>query len=193
MQRIAVFCVSSAGNDPVYRELARQTAGALVERKLGLVYGGGSCGIMGELANEVLARGGDVIGVIPQRLVIKEVVHEGLSDLRVVQSMHERKALMAELSDGFIALPGGMGTLEELFEILTWAQLGIHQKPCGLVDVKSYFRPLTEFLDRVVSEGFLRPQYRNILMEDTHPGRLLDRFAEFRATPTPKYMELEET
>src|ERR1051326_3032274 len=142
MRRICVFCGSNPGNAPAYRESARQLGKTLVERGYGLVYGGGNVGIMGEIANSVLAEGGEVIGVIPQVLFRKEVAHMGLADLRVVESMHQRKALMAELSDAFIALPGGAGTMEEFFEVWTWAQLGIHGKPCGLLNIANYYQHL---------------------------------------------------
>ncbi len=164
----------------------------LVRRRLRLVYGGGSIGLMTVIADTVLAAGGEVIGVIPQALVDREVAHRGLADLRIVGSMHERKALMADLADGFVALPGGIGTLEEFCEILTWAQLGLHQKPCGLLDVADYYRDLKRFLDHMVAERFLRPQHRHVLFVADQPGELLDRFEEYRPVPLPKWIDREE-
>jgi uncharacterized protein (TIGR00730 family) len=175
VKRICVFCGSSPGARPAYREAAEQLAEALVERDLGLVYGGASVGLMGAIADAVLARGGSVIGVIPRSLVRREIAHQGLDDLREVETMHERKALMTELSDGFIALPGAFGTLDELAEALTWSQLGIHSNPVGLLDVDGYFDPLLAFFDRFVEERFLAPRYRELLLVDTRPGALLDR------------------
>jgi uncharacterized protein (TIGR00730 family) len=164
MKRVCVYCGSNVGRWSDYAEAAKDLARALVNRRLDLVYGGASVGVMGVLANTVLAEGGHVIGIIPQGLVDREVAHPGLSDLRVVASMHERKTLMAELSDGFIALPGGLGTLEELFEALTWAQLGLHQKPCGLLNVRNYYRSLIDFLDHAVAEQLLEAVYRAMLL-----------------------------
>jgi uncharacterized protein (TIGR00730 family) len=169
----------------MYAEAAKDLAHALVTRKIDLVYGGAHVGVMGVLADAVLAAGGHVIGVIPQALVDREVAHTGLSDLRVVASMHERKLLMAELSDGFIALPGGLGTLEELFEILTWAQLGLHRKPCGLLNILGYYRLLIDFLDHAVAEHLLNPASRALLLVEERPERLLDRFGGHRAPVAP--------
>jgi len=180
MKRICVFCGSSPGHDPRYLEAARDMGRVLAGRGLGLVYGGGSVGLMGAVADAALAAGGEVIGVIPQVLQIRELAHRGLTTLHVVGSMHERKALMAELSDGFVALPGGMGTLEELSEVLTWAQLGLHARPIGLLDVAGYYRPLAEFFDRAVGAGFLRPAHRALLLVGDQPGALLDRFEGWR-------------
>ena len=153
----------------------------LAQRGLGLVYGGGSVGLMGALADAALAAGGEVIGVIPQVLQIRELAHRSLTRLHVVGSMHERKALMAELSDGFVALPGGMGTLEELSEVLTWAQLGLHARPVGLVDVAGYYQPLAQFFDQAVSAGFLRPAHRRLLLVGHDPAAMLDQLAAWRA------------
>ncbi len=161
----------------------------LARRGLGLVYGGGSVGLMGAVADAALAGGGEVIGVIPQVLQIRELAHRSLSTLHVVGSMHERKALMAELSDGFVALPGGMGTLEELSEVLTWAQLGLHARPVGLLDVAGYYRPLAEFLDRAVGAGFLRPAHRRLLLVGDEPDGLLDRFAAWRGPTLEKVID----
>jgi uncharacterized protein (TIGR00730 family) len=180
MKRICVFCGSSPGHDPRYLEAARTMGHTLARRGLGLVYGGGSVGLMGAVADAALAAGGEVIGVIPEVLQIRELAHRSLTTLHVVGSMHERKALMAELSDGFVALPGGMGTLEELSEVLTWAQLGLHARPIGLLDVAGYYQPLADFFDRAVGAGFLRPAHRALLLVGHEPGALLDRFAAWR-------------
>jgi hypothetical protein len=191
LQRICVFTGSRPGARDAYGEAARNLGRTLVRRGIGLVYGGGNVGLMGELADAALAEGGEVIGVIPESLVRKEVAHGGLSQLRVVRSMHERKAQMADLADGFIALPGGMGTLEELFEILTWAQLGLHGKPCGLLDVGGYFERLLAFLDHAVSEDFLRSEHRSILAYAEDADSLLAAFERHRATPLEKWIDRE--
>ncbi|MBK9519465.1 MAG: TIGR00730 family Rossman fold protein [Anaeromyxobacter sp.] len=180
MKRICVFCGASPGRDPRYVEAARALGRELVERGLELVYGGGSVGLMGQVADAVLAAGGRVTGVIPEVLQIRELAHRGLTDLRVVASMHERKALMAELSDGFVALPGGMGTLEELAEVLTWAQLGLHQRPVGLLDVAGYYAPLIAFFDQAEAAGFLRAEHRRLLLVGRQPGALLETLRAFR-------------
>jgi uncharacterized protein (TIGR00730 family) len=176
MKRICVFCGASAGKDPRHAEAARRLGRTLAERRLELVYGGGSVGLMGVLADGALAAGGTVIGVIPQVLQIRELAHRGLTTLHVVASMHERKARMADLSDGFVALPGGMGTLDELAEIMTWAQLGLHQRPVGLLDAGGYYRPLIAFFDEAVAAGFIRPEHRAMLQVERDPAALLDRF-----------------
>ena len=173
MKNICVYCGSSPGRRPEYAQAAEALAAELVARDIGLVYGGASIGVMGAVADAVLAGGGRVTGVIPEALAVREVPHPGLTKMHVVGSMHERKALMEELSDGFIALPGGLGTLEELFEILTWAQLGFHRKPCGLLDVASYFQQLVAFLDHAVAEQLLQPQYRAMLLQADDPAQLL--------------------
>jgi uncharacterized protein (TIGR00730 family) len=165
----------------------------LAERGLGLVYGGGNVGLMGELADAALAAGGEVIGVIPEALVRWEVAHAGLTDLQVVASMHERKARMAELSDAFIALPGGFGTFEEFCEVLTWSQLGLHTKPCALLNVDGYYDPLLALFDHAVEERFLRPEHRALVLEDADPGRLLDRLEGWSAPPLHKWIERDET
>jgi uncharacterized protein (TIGR00730 family) len=165
----------------------------MVSRGIGLVYGGGSVGLMGLLADAVLAGGGMVDGVIPRRLARKEIAHAGLTRLHRVGSMHERKALMADLSDAFVALPGGMGTLEELAEILTWAQLGLHRKPCALLDVEGYWRPLVAFFDHAVEEGFLRPGHRALLLVETDPEALLDRLAAWKAPPAERWIDRRST
>jgi uncharacterized protein (TIGR00730 family) len=189
MKRVCVYCGSSPGSQPDYAEAAKNLARALVRRNIDLVYGGASVGTMGVLADTVLAEGGRVIGIIPQRLVDKEVAHTGLSELRVVKSMHERKILMAELSDGFIALPGGLGTLEEIFETLTWAQLGLHQKPCGLLNVGDYYRSLIAFLDHAVAERFIKDVHRAMLLVEEQPERLLERFGRYKAPAVTKWVD----
>lgn len=193
MKRICVFAGSGAGSRPAYADLARSLGGELVRRGLDLVYGAGRIGLMGEVADAVLAAGGHVIGVIPSALVKKEVVHDGIQDLRVVETMHERKAQMASEADGFLALPGGVGTLEEISEVFTWAQLGIHDKPCALLDVEGYYRPLLEFLDRAVTDDFLRVQHRDMLLVGDDPSILLDRMAAFRAPERRRWLDEEET
>lgn len=180
MTRICVFCGSSTGARPEYKIAANKLARALIQRNYGLVYGGACVGIMGELARTMIANGGDVIGVITTSLVEKEVAFEALPDLRIVPSMHERKMVMADLARGFIALPGGMGTLEEFFEILTWAQLGIHPKPCGLLNVYGYFDHLISFLDHTVDEKFMMPAHRSMVLIDDDPHALLDQFDSYQ-------------
>lgn len=190
---LCVFMGSSPGARAEYLATARALAHALVARNYGLVYGGTSVGLMAAVANTALERGGRVVGVIPEALVEKEVAHRGLSHLHIVHSMHERKALMSELSDGFIALPGGLGTIEELFEVLTWAQLGLHRKPCGLLNVCGYYDHLIRFVDHAVSERFLKPTHRLTLMVETEPHTLLDRFEQFTAPQTDKWLDRDET
>jgi uncharacterized protein (TIGR00730 family) len=180
MQRVCVFCGSRAGDRPAFAAAARATARALAARGLGLVYGGGSVGLMGILADAALAAGVEVVGVIPGALEARELGHAGVTRLEVVPSMHARKARMAELADGFVALPGGLGTLEELSEVLTWAVLGIHAKPIGLLDVEGYWRPLVAFLDHAEEAGFVSAEQRRFLLADPDPGALLDAFARFR-------------
>jgi len=173
---------SRTGVRPEYERAAREFGRMLVERNYELVYGGGNVGLMAVIADTVLQYHGHVIGVIPEAFVEKEVAHRGLPDLRVVRSMHERKALMAELSDGFVGLPGGIGTMEEFFEVLSWAQIGIHDKPCGLLDVCGYYRPIVQFMDSAVTEGFLKPAHRSLLIVEEKPQALLDRFESILAT-----------
>lgn len=182
LRRLCVFCGAAAGNEPVYVETAGAVGRLLFERRIELVYGGGNVGLMGAMATACLEAGGRVIGVMPQMLVDREVAHTGLSELRVVGSMHERKFLMADLSDAFLTLPGGFGTWEEFFEMLTWSQLGISHKPCALLNVNGYYDPLLEMADRAVSAGFVRDAYRKLLLSDADPGRLLDRLSD-RASP----------
>jgi uncharacterized protein (TIGR00730 family) len=192
MKRLCVFCGSSPGRDPVYLAAAAGLGTLLARRRIGLVYGGASIGLMGALADAAQAGGGEVIGVIPQALVKWEVAHTGLADLRVVSSMHERKALMAELSDGFVALPGGIGTLEELFEVWTWAQLGSHGKPCALLNVSGFFDSLLGYLDFVVAEAFLRPMHRDMLLVSETAEGLLERLEGYRAPPKTKWIGPED-
>lgn len=175
-RRICVFTGSRHGARTEYADAAKQLGRELAARDYGLIYGGGNVGLMTVIADTMLEMKGHVTGVIPDSLVSKEVAHRGLTELRVVQSMHERKALMAELSDGFIAMPGGIGTLEEFFEVLSWAQLGIHEKPCGLLNVAGYYDPLIQFLDHGVAENFIKPQHRALLIVESESARLLDRF-----------------
>ena len=188
MERVCVFLGSSFGRHPAYVEAARTVARLLARRGLGLVYGGARIGLMGVVAEEAAAAGVEVTGVIPQSLVDREVANDALSDLRVVSSMHERKAAMAELADGFIALPGGLGTLEELFEILTWSQLGLHAKPCGALNVRGYFDGLGMFLDRATGEGFIAPQHRELLIVDSDAEALLDRLEVWESPQVEKWL-----
>jgi uncharacterized protein (TIGR00730 family) len=191
MQRICVFCGSNAGVRPAYAEVARTLAGELVQRGIGVVYGGGRVGLMGALADAALAAGGQVTGVIPDSLQRREVAHPGITDLRVVGTMHERKALMADLADGFIALPGGFGTLDEFFEILTWAQLQIHTKPCGILNAEGYFDPLLAFVDHAVEQGFVAPAHRDMIVIEGSVPRLLDRLVAYRAPAVGKWLDRE--
>jgi hypothetical protein len=191
--RICVFTGSRAGAGSEYADAARRLGRLLVERGYGLVYGGGNVGLMSEIADAVLAQRGQVIGVIPELLVDKELAHRGLTELRIVKSMHERKAVMAELSDGFMGLPGGIGTMEEFFEVLSWAQLDLHDKPCGLLNVSGYYHHLVRFLDRAVEEGFLKPQHRSMLIVEEEPDKLLDRFEAFITASATKRFDRKRT
>ena len=193
LKRLCVFCGANAGNGPRYSEAAETLGHALVRADIGLVYGGAGIGLMGVIADAVRNGGGEVIGVIPQNLVEREVAHRKIEDLRVVDSMHERKALMAELSDGFIALPGGVGTLEELFEVWTWGHLGLHGKPCALLDVDGFYARLTHFLDHVDREGFLRQGVRDMLMIEDDPDLLIRRMRQYQAPETPRVLTLATT
>jgi uncharacterized protein (TIGR00730 family) len=175
MKAIAVYCGANAGVDPVYADGARALARALVEHGLGLVFGGGHVGLMGIIADEVLRLGGEVTGVIPQQLVDRELAHPGLTRLFVVKDMHERKAMMAQLADGFVAMPGGMGTFEELFEMLTWSQLGIHAKPVAVFNVAGFYDQLVAFMGHVQEEGFIRPQHAGLMMVESDPDALIKR------------------
>ena len=176
LRRVCVFAGSSPGARSEYLDVARALGRALAGRNYELVYGGANVGLMGAIADSVLENEGHVIGVIPETLVKRKVVHRGLSDLRVVRTMHERKGLMAELSDGFIGLPGGVGTIEEFFEVFTWTQLGLHSKPCGLLNVYGYYERLIQFLDHAVEEQFLKPEHRAMLLVEQEPQTLLDHF-----------------
>jgi len=189
LARVCVFCGSSPGADPAFAAAARALGGLLAARGLELLYGAGNVGLMGILADAALAAGGRVTGVIPRFLVDKELAHLGLTRLEIVDSMHERKARLAELADAFVALPGGMGTLEEVCEVTTWAQLALHAKPIGLLDVSGYYQPLLAFLDRAVAERLLRPEHRGLLVVESDPARLLDRFAEGVPAPVGKWID----
>lgn len=193
IRRVCVFCGSNSGNDPAYAEAARSLGGLFAREGIALVYGGGSVGLMGQLADAVLEAGGEVIGVIPHALWAREVGHRGLTDLRIVETMHERKATMADLADAFIALPGGLGTLEEIFEIWTWAQLGLHQKPLGFLDVNGFYAPLMEFLDRAVRARFVKEPHRAIAMIASDAEGLLRRFDAWQPPRVEKWITREET
>jgi hypothetical protein len=189
LSRVCVYAGSSPGADPAYRAATEALARTLVERDIGIVYGGGDVGLMGVLADTALAQGGEVVGVIPRSLVEKEVAHGGLTELRVVGSMHERKATMAALSSAFVALPGGIGTLEELVEVYTWTQLGLHDKPCALLNAGGYFDHLIAFLDHAVAERFLRPEHRDLLVVADEPAELVDRLERFEAPGLEKWID----
>jgi uncharacterized protein (TIGR00730 family) len=186
VRRICVFAGSSLGARPVYTDVAQALGSEIARRGLGLVYGGASRGLMGVVADAALAAGGEVIGVLPGGLFVREVAHQELTELFEVGSMHERKALMAQLSDGFIALPGGFGTCDELFEAVTWAQIGIHQKPVGLLDVRDYFATLLAFVAHASDEGFIPPTHTNLLLHETDPAALLDAFARYQSSQEPR-------
>jgi len=192
-RRICVFCGSSPGARRSYADAAISLARCLVAKKIAVVYGGGNVGLMGTLADAALEAGGDVIGVIPQSLVQRELSHAGLSDLRVVGSMHERKALMAELSDAFIALPGGYGTFEEFCEVLTWTQLGLHRKPCGILNVEGYYDPLLALFDHAVTEQFVKPIHRRLVVSESQPEALVDRLLEYDVPMVAKWIDREQT
>lgn len=193
MKYICVYCGSNPGRISAYRDAAHSLGRELAGRGLGLVYGGASVGVMGAVADAILENGGKAIGVIPYSLATKEVSHHGLDELFVVNSMHERKAKMAELSDGFVALPGGWGTIEEIFEMLTWAQLGFHEKPCGLLNVEGYYDHLFAFLEHAIGEHFVKPEYRPMIMMDDSATSLIRRFDEYRAPKVKKWIGPEET
>jgi uncharacterized protein (TIGR00730 family) len=186
--RLCVFCGSSPGRSPAYATAARQLGAIFARRGIGLVYGGGNVGLMGVVADAVLAGGGEVVGVIPRALVDRELAHARLSELVVVDTMHERKQRMHDLSDGFIALPGGFGTLDELFEALTWAQLGMHKKPCGLLDVEGFWEPLRALVERQRAEEFVRAEYASMLLHGDDAEALIDAFAAYRAPDVPKWI-----
>lgn len=193
LKSLCVYCGSSSGRIDDYADAARALAQAMAPRGIRLVYGGAHVGIMGTVADEVLRLGGEAIGVIPESLMKKELAHQGLTELHVTPSMHARKTLMAELADGFVALPGGIGTFEEIFEVWTWAQLGFHKKPCGLLNVAGYYDGLIAFLDHSARERFVRQEQRDMLVVESDPARLLDRFADYTAPELQKWMKRGET
>jgi uncharacterized protein (TIGR00730 family) len=193
LHRLCVYAGSNPGARPDYREAAAELATCMAARDIGLVYGGSGLGLMGALADTILAAGGEAIGVMPQALVDREIAHTGLTELRVVGSMHERKALMAELADGFVAVPGGIGTLEELVEVFTWSQLGIHSKPCGVLDAAGFYAGLSSFLDHMVEEAFLRAEHRAGLLSDSDPGTLLDRLEAWEPVSVRKWLDLDRS
>jgi uncharacterized protein (TIGR00730 family) len=188
-----VFCGSSTGLWPVYQATAQAMGKALLGKGIGLVYGGGRRGLMGILADSVLEGGGEVIGVIPESMADKEVAHHGVTRLHIVHSMHERKAMMADLSDAFVAMPGGFGTFEEFCEIITWAQLGLHRKPCGILNVEGYYKPLLELFDRAVAHGFVSTANRRLVLEEAFPDRLLDLLAAYNPPPVEKWIGTDES
>ncbi|NMG01688.1 TIGR00730 family Rossman fold protein [Azoarcus taiwanensis] len=192
LKSLCVYCGSSVGRDTVYADAARSLARVMVERGIRLVFGGGSVGIMGAVADEVLRLGGEAVGVIPQALMRKELAHAGLTEMHVTPSMHARKTLMAELSDAFVALPGGIGTFEELFEVWTWGQLGFHDKPCAILNVGGYYDRLVEFLDHASAEEFVRPVHRGMLIVESDPELLLERFSAYQPPAQPKWVKSDE-
>jgi uncharacterized protein (TIGR00730 family) len=193
LHTVCVFCAASPGASSVYVEQAAAMGRFLAESGRRLVYGGGRTGLMGALADAALASGGEVIGIMPRHLVEREVAHFALTELHVVASMHERKALLAELADGFLAMPGGLGTLEELFEIWTWGQLGLHRKPYGLLEVSGFFAPLLSFLDHAVTEGFIRREYRDLLVVDSEPRLLIERMEAMHPPALPRWLDRAST
>ncbi len=188
-----MFCGSSPGTEPAYEEAARALGRTLANKSITLVYGGGHVGLMGVIADAVLGAGGEVVGVIPRALLEREIAHTGLADLRVVDSMHQRKALMSDLAEGFVALPGGTGTLEEFFEVLTWAQLGEHRKPCALLNADGYYDPLLTVFDHMVARGFLSEERRKMVLVDTEPQPLLDTMRRYRPPEVSKWIGGSET
>ena len=188
MRRICVFCGSRPGSSPQYRAAAEEMGAELVQRNIGLVYGGGNVGLMGMIADAVLRAGGEAVGVIPENLMAREVGHNGLTKLHVVRSMHERKALMADLSDAFVALPGGFGTLEEFCEVVTWTQLGLHAKPCGILNILGYYSPLLAMFDHAVEERFLKPENRALVLAGESPTDLLQAMDEWRPVRVEKWL-----
>ncbi len=193
MNRICVFCGSNPGTNSVYLETAEKVGVFLAEKKIELVYGGGAVGLMGKIADTVMLNGGRVIGVIPKALAEKEVEHGGLTELNVVDSMHRRKAMMEELSDGFIALPGGFGTFEELCEIITWAQLGFHNKPCGFLNIQGYYDPLVELFDKATDEGFVREEHRKLVIIEDEIDEMYKRMKSYQPPALEKWLEKDET
>jgi uncharacterized protein (TIGR00730 family) len=193
MKAICVFCGSSPGFDPVYREIASELGREIARRRLRLVYGGGNIGLMGTLADAVLEAGGEVVGVIPQALVDKEVAHGGLSELIIVGTMHERKARMADMADAFVAMPGGFGTFEEFCEVVTWTQLGVHAKPSGVLNVNGFYDPLLALFDRALADGFLRTEHRGLVLTDRTVNGILDKIAESRPVRIDKWIDRSRT
>jgi uncharacterized protein (TIGR00730 family) len=193
MKAICVFCGSSPGFDPVYREIASELGREIARRRLRLVYGGGNIGLMGTLADAVLEVGGEVVGVIPQALVDKEVAHGGLSELIIVGTMHERKARMADMADAFVAMPGGFGTFEEFCEVVTWTQLGVHAKPSGVLNVNGFYDPLLALFDRALADGFLRTEHRGLVLTDRTVNGILDKIAESRPVRIDKWIDRSRT
>jgi uncharacterized protein (TIGR00730 family) len=192
LKAVAVYCGSNAGTDPAYVMATASLGQALAERGIRLVYGGGQVGLMGVLADTVLGNGGEAFGVITRALHEREIAHPGLTSLTVVGTMHERKAAMADAADAFIMLPGGFGTLDEFFEVVTWTQLGIHAKPCGVLDVAGYFAPLRTLLDGATDNGFIRPVHRDLVLTESEPGPLLDRLAAWTPVTTGKWLKRTE-
>lgn len=193
MRSVAVFCGSSNGKSSIYVDEAAKLGEELAKRNIGLVYGGASVGVMGAVANSVLQNGGHVTGVMPRFLEEREISHKKLSELIVVDSMHERKAKMTELADGFIMLPGGPGTLEEFFEIFTWAQLGLHQKPCGFLNINQYFKPLISLFDHMTTEGFLQDKYRGMSISAENANELLNKFDKYEPPTVKTYITDQQT
>jgi uncharacterized protein (TIGR00730 family) len=191
MKRICVFCGSNPGGRPEYRAATEELGKELVRRNMGLVYGGGNVGLMGVLADAVLGAGGEAVGVIPEHLMAREIGHNGLTKLHVVRSMHQRKALMADLSDAFVALPGGFGTLEEFCEVVTWTQLGLHAKPCGILNMLGYYSRLLAMLDHAVEERFLKPKNRALVLTRESPADLLQALEEWRPVQVEKWLDRE--
>ncbi len=191
-RRICVFCGSSSGVRPVYATAAREMGRLLASRGIGLVYGGGNVGLMGVIADAVLEAGGEVTGVIPHALAAREVAHKGLTTLHLVSSMHERKAMMAELAESFLAMPGGFGTYEEFFEAVTWTQLGLHRKACGLLNVAGFYDPMVAFIDQAVADGFIRPEHRAAIVVNDDPARLLDRLTTHELPVVTKWIDRTE-
>ena len=189
LKAVAVYCGSNIGTDPAYAAAAASLGQTLADRGIRLVYGGGHVGLMGVLADVVLGNGGEAYGVITRALKEREVAHSGLTSLTVVETMHERKAAMADAADAFVMLPGGYGTLDEFFEVVTWTQLGIHAKPCGVLDVAGYFAPLAALLDGAAQAGFIRPVHRGLVLTESEPGPLLDRLATWTPVTTDKWSE----
>ena len=193
MKRLCVFCGSSVGINGAYADAAEAMGALLAKRGIALVYGGGHVGLMGVVAEAALQAGGEVIGVIPRALFEREIGHSGVTDLRIVDSMHTRKAMMADLADAFVAMPGGVGTFEEFFEAVTWTQLGLHRKACGLLNVAGFYSPLAAFIDQAVSEGFIKPIHRAAIVVDDDPERLLDTLSTVQVPDVPKWIRKEET